>query len=185
MKRIVEDDAWEYLLVVDLEATCALGNIPVGEIEVIEIGAFIVQRSDYQIIDSFHSFVRPVIHPEITPFCTRLTHITQEDVQDAPLFRDVLTAIDTQLLKKYPAVFASWTDFDWKQLRRESLKKDAPFPFSSTSIDLQKKFKQKQQDKQLRSVRKALEHVGLEFAGVEHSAKADAYNTARLVPYSM
>jgi len=79
------------LLVVDLEATCSDdGSVPKHEMEIIEIGAVLVESAGLRPVAEFQSFVRPGLHPRLTPFCTELTTIRQSDVDDAPLFPEVL-----------------------------------------------------------------------------------------------
>jgi inhibitor of KinA sporulation pathway (predicted exonuclease) len=65
-------------LVVDLEATCDdRGRIPREESEIIEIGAVLVDGRTLEAVDELQTFVRPVVHPCLTDFCTRLTTITE------------------------------------------------------------------------------------------------------------
>ncbi|MEN9576703.1 MAG: hypothetical protein RL514_4558 [Verrucomicrobiota bacterium] len=52
--------------------------------EIIEIGAVAVRAEDGVPLAEFQSFVRPVRHPRLTPFCTQLTSIQQTDVDGAP-----------------------------------------------------------------------------------------------------
>lgn len=57
-------------LVLDLEATCDdVGAVPREEMEIIEIGAALLQPSTWEITDEFNAFVRPVRHPQLTEFC--------------------------------------------------------------------------------------------------------------------
>src|SRR5258707_15625193 len=72
------------VLVIDLEATCEEYD-PAFDMETIEIGACWI-AADGSVLDRFQSFVRPVVNPTLTPFCTQLTGITQADVDAAPLF---------------------------------------------------------------------------------------------------
>lgn len=81
---------FEYLVVLDFEATCKPGAPPVPQ-EVIEFPSVLVSLRDAAVVDSFESFVRPVVHPELDPFCTELTSIRQDDVASAPTFEEVLT----------------------------------------------------------------------------------------------
>jgi inhibitor of KinA sporulation pathway (predicted exonuclease) len=73
-------------VVIDFEATCEEKN-PIGyPHEIIEFPAVLVS-SGYnedtksykspEIIGAFHSFVRPVINPELSEFCKNLTGIEQ------------------------------------------------------------------------------------------------------------
>ena len=67
-------------LIIDLEATTDEGGWPVTEMEVIEIGASLVNRQGRE-LDHFQRFVRPLRRPLLTPFCRQLTHITQANTQ--------------------------------------------------------------------------------------------------------
>ena len=53
------------------------------QVEIIEIGA-VKLNEKLEIVDDFCQFVRPKLHPEISPFCTKLTSIVH-DIEDAPL----------------------------------------------------------------------------------------------------
>ncbi len=77
----------DFYLVIDLEATCDDGGaVPRHEMEIIEIGAVLVEAGDLTVCEEFQSFVTPVRHPRLTHFCTQLTSITQAMVDDAPGF---------------------------------------------------------------------------------------------------
>jgi len=75
-------------LIIDLEATTDDGGWPVTEMEVIEIGASLVNRQGRE-LDHFQRFVRPQRRPLLTPFCRKLTHITQANMDSAAPFGDV------------------------------------------------------------------------------------------------
>ena len=80
-------------LVIDVEATTSDdGSLPKREMETIEIGAVLVDLATLATVDEHQTFVRPVRHPRLHPFCTRLTTITQDMVDAAPLFPDALRA---------------------------------------------------------------------------------------------
>lgn len=69
-------------LVIDLEATTEEGGWPVAEMEVIEIGATLVNQ-DGRELDHFERFVRPARRPLLTHFCRELTHINQSSIDSA------------------------------------------------------------------------------------------------------
>lgn len=69
-------------VVVDLETT---GNQPNSRSKIIQIGAVLIEND--QIIDRFSTYVRP--NTAIPPFISQLTGITEEMVEDAPLFEEV------------------------------------------------------------------------------------------------
>ncbi len=93
-----------WLLCVDLEATCddypadlneAARNAHVlevqrDEMETIEIGIGLLDvQLEYRIVDHFGQFVRPLLRPTLTEFCTGLTGISQSDVDTAKRFAEV------------------------------------------------------------------------------------------------
>ncbi|KAG8758004.1 hypothetical protein FRC14_001014 [Serendipita sp. 396] len=98
----------EAFLVLDVEATC----IPNGGFEepneIIE-WPVILLRWDKEvqddtpkrlvIVDIFHSYCRPILRPTLHPFCTELTGITQEQVDQAPTFPEVLSLCRNFMVK--------------------------------------------------------------------------------------
>ena len=90
-------------LIIDFEATCddPKPNDIVGEI--IEFGVVLADENwDY--VDEFQSFVKPVQDPILTEFCTELTTITQQDVDSAPLFPEVMKKLEAELEEQIEAV---------------------------------------------------------------------------------
>lgn len=64
----------KYLLVLDFEATC---GDAVSCNEIIEFPTLVYDLKEEKVRAAFHEYVRPVIHPTLTEFCTHLTGITQ------------------------------------------------------------------------------------------------------------
>lgn len=83
-----KNQQYDYFLVLDFEATCdAPENIDPQEI--IEFPVLKVNGQTFKTESSFHSYVKPKVNPELTPFCTRLTGIIQDMVDSEPHFEDV------------------------------------------------------------------------------------------------
>ena len=58
-----------YFLIVDLEATCSNDvSVPREEMEIIEIGAVMLNRSTWEIDSEYQKFIKPVRHPNLTKF---------------------------------------------------------------------------------------------------------------------
>ena len=77
----------DILIIVDLEATCCKkGHIAREDMEIIEIGACAVDLNDFNVVDDFQLFIRPVVHTKLTEFCTELTGIEQSIVDGADVF---------------------------------------------------------------------------------------------------
>ena len=66
-----------YLLVLDFEATCGEGGFPQDQAEIIEFPTIVYDLREKKEVERFHEYVRPVIRPQLTEFCTQLTGITQ------------------------------------------------------------------------------------------------------------
>lgn len=66
-------------IIVDLEATCRESGMPREEMEIIEIGAVELLSAEAEPTREFSRFIRPILNPELSAFCTQLTSITQRD----------------------------------------------------------------------------------------------------------
>jgi inhibitor of KinA sporulation pathway (predicted exonuclease) len=171
-------------LVIDLEATCdERHRIPREETEIIEIGAVLVDEA-LAPVDSFQTFVRPVIHRTLTPFCTKLTSIRQEQVQDAPPFAEAIVALGAFLSGRTP-LFSSWGDYDRAQLAREAERSGVSLPLGDRHLNIKEAFMQRAGDGKPRGVGQALKLVGLRFEGTAHRGIDDARNIARLLPFAL
>jgi ERI1 exoribonuclease 3 len=71
-----------HLLVLDFEATC-VENGPRIEQEIIEFPCLLYNLETKQVDDVFHSYVRPVVVPTLSDFCTQLTGIQQVSYQQS------------------------------------------------------------------------------------------------------
>ncbi|KAF9363955.1 hypothetical protein BGX34_002935 [Mortierella sp. NVP85] len=85
-----KNSRYDYYLCFDVEATCEEGFSFEFPNEVIEFPVVLLDGTTLEVIDEFHSYVRPVYRPTLSKFCTGLTGITQETIDDAPIFTDVL-----------------------------------------------------------------------------------------------
>lgn len=78
-----EEGDFDYLLVLDFEATCE-ENVKLKPCsEIIEFPVRVVRLSDGKLTDNiFHHYIKPTFNPQLTKFCTGLTGITQEQVNN-------------------------------------------------------------------------------------------------------
>ena len=120
---------YRYLYCVDLEATCDEVEksesprpltVVTDQMETIEIGLVVIDLESLEIVDEFQRFVRPQINPTLTDFCKRLTSIQQADVDSARTYQEVGEELRT-FAARYPnAAWASWGDYDARQLERDA-----------------------------------------------------------------
>lgn len=169
-------------LVVDLEATCDQPeSFPRDESEIIEIGAVLVDSTTLEARGEFQTFVRPILHPTLTPFCTELTSITQDQVAHAPLLRAALATLGRWLPE--PVTLASWGAYDRNQFRRETERKRVKLPWDSQHLNIKEAFGKRTGGAM--GVGQALRRLGLRFEGTPHRGIDDARNIVRLLPYAM
>lgn len=174
----------ERYLVIDFEATCCdKGTVPREHMEIIEIGAVMVEAANFQVVGEFQSFVRPVRHPKLTAFCMDLTSINQQDVDDAPVFTDAIASFKTWLYRYSNFVFCSWGDYDLKQLRQDCDFHKVPYPISAPHLNVKRLMTERQLLAKKLGLGEAVRLAGLEFSGTHHRGIDDARNIARLLPY--
>lgn len=90
------DYSYEYFVVIDFEATCEEHKNSYPH-EIIEFPAILVDASKQEVVDEFHSYVRPCLNKKLSDFCTRLTGITQATVDSSPPFPEVLKKFEEWL----------------------------------------------------------------------------------------
>lgn len=171
-------------LVIDLEATTDDGGWPIGEMEIIEIGASLVNREGRE-LDHFQRFVRPLRRPLLTPFCRQLTHITQANIDSAAPLSEVWPTFERWLGQHRPRLegWASWGDYDRRQLEQEWQHLQLQSALSQVPhINLKQRFAKARQLHKPMGLNSALQLAGLQFNGQQHRALEDARNTARLLP---
>lgn len=173
-----------HYLVIDFEATCCDRNsIPREETEIIEIGAVMADAETLNVVDEFSTFVRPVRHARLTAFCTELTSITQEQVDTAPGFSDMVTRLRVWA-EQYPGhLFCSWGDYDRNQLMRECRIHGVEYPFGDGHLNLKKRFSEWQDLRMKLGMAGALRRAGIPLDGTHHRGIDDARNIAKLLPF--
>lgn len=168
-------------IIFDLEATC-WENDRSKTSEIIEIGA--VKLNDrLKSVDTFSQFVKPVIHPILSDFCTRLTSIEQTDVDSADTFENVMTEFENWITSSdTEAILCSWGFYDRKQIIKECKEKN----YSGRILSLlDKHISIKHQFAKIKGIKpcgmsRALELLGLPLEGTHHRGIDDAKNITRI-----
>ena len=109
----------KHVLAVDFEATCDEDRtkIPRHESEIIEFGACRVDMTTGEKFE-WTTFVKPEIHPTLSEFCTKLTSITQEQVDGGVSFKTACELLDIELacdIGIESLVWVSWGQYDFNQ----------------------------------------------------------------------
>jgi 3'-5' exoribonuclease 1 len=172
-------------LVIDLEATCDnAGAVPKREMEIIEIGAVLVDCETFEPLAEFQTFVRPIRHPILTSFCRELTSITQAEVDAAPRFPEAIAALREFMRGEQP-LFCSWGAYDRGQFKLDAGLHDIKLPFGPDHLNLKEAFSEALGTRKRFGMAGALRRLGLSLAGTHHRGIDDARNIARILPYAI
>lgn len=171
-----------HYLIIDVEATCTnSGQFPRTEMEIIEIGALLLDARSYEVCSDFTAFIKPVRHPRLTAFCTELTTITQEQVDAAPPFAEAMQSLKGWLSPYDDALFCSWGDYDRKQFVQDCDYHGYAYPFGDGHLNLKKAFQRAMGLPKPNGITGTLYKLGLEFEGTKHRGIDDVRNIARIV----
>ncbi|XP_053712565.1 ERI1 exoribonuclease 2 [Synchiropus splendidus] len=200
-KKATSNQIFSYLIVIDFESTCWREKNNLSQ-EIIEFPAVLLNTSTGEVESEFHTYVQPQERPLLSDFCTELTGITQAQVEAGiPLriclsqFSRWLQKLQLQMGVAFPSkekrappssdaklcTFLTWSDWDLGVcLQYECKRKQIHKPDVLNSwIDLRSTYRLFYNRKP-KGLNGALQDLGIQFAGREHSGLDDARNTAQL-----
>lgn len=180
MKAVSEVD----YIIVDLEATCWEGGNDRDRQETIEIGAVRLSPTGGEVRSTFSTLVRPVLEPNLTEFCTRLTGIRQENVDRADPFPEVFPRF-VAWCGDGPHRLASWGSYDLRQLTLECQRHALPLPVWFSDHLNVKYFFARWKKVRPCGMAEALKISGLPLEGRHHRGLDDALNIAKLAAMAM
>ena len=172
-------------VIFDLEATC-YDDSRKDEIkpldffnEIIEIGAVMLDETGKE-IDRFSKFAQPKNFPILSNFCTELTSITQDDVDNADMLNIVLEEFMSWIDS---AILVSWGHYDKTQLIKDLCRNS--LEHLHYALDDHKSLKHLHAE--WNGLRKkgigmggALKMEGLTLDGTHHRGIDDAINIAKI-----
>ena len=177
---------YDYYLICDVEGTCIENSGFDYESEIIEFPVLLIQAETMSIIDQFHAYVRPLLHPELSEFCKSFTGITQETVDKSESFYKVFDQFLSWLEKHIEPPFKNcifvtdgiWDLRDFVQKELTYMQVSRP-PFMNQIIDIRKKFT-KFYSRDSLNLDGMLRFLDLSFEGREHSGIDDTKNVAKI-----
>lgn len=166
--------------VVDVEATCWEGQPPPGQVsEIIEIGLTVVDLDQGARLAKHRILVRPQ-RSTVSAFCTELTSLTQEEVDQGVTFAEACRILARDHAAK-TIPWTSWGDYDRNQFTRQCKHTGTEYPFSSDHTNAKRKFSEAHDLRKRPGMAQALEFAGLELEGRHHRGDDDSWNIAALV----
>lgn len=184
----LDKQLFDFIIVVDVEATCEENNRHYLH-EVIELPGVLIDVRTGQVdrARSFHTYVKPWRNPTLTPFCTQLTGITQETVDAAPTITEAIQLFEKWYRETIPrgakVIFATDGPWDFKNFIHEHhvLRDHVGLPsIFYEYLDIRTTFAHNLNHGVPIKLDAMLRKMNLRFDGRPHNGFDDAYNIARL-----
>jgi inhibitor of KinA sporulation pathway (predicted exonuclease) len=168
------------IVVVDVEATCWEERTPPrGEHqEIIEIGIVLLDVASLQKENKTSIFVRPTTS-RISSFCTKLTTITQQDVDQGVSLKEACRRLEDEFDVRN-RTWASFGDFDRNLFQKDCHYKNISYPFS-THINAKNLFAIMTGQKRELGTEEVMRLLNQPMEGTHHRAADDAWNVATIL----
>jgi inhibitor of KinA sporulation pathway (predicted exonuclease) len=174
------------VLVIDVESTCweppeVQGDKEISEI--IEIGIAVVNIDSLKVIENNSIIIRPQ-RSKISKFCTKLTTLTQELVDQGTTYQSAMAF----LRKNYNSenrTFISWGDYDRKMFDRNCKDYGVKYPFGPRHMNLKNSFTMLHGLDREPGMDQALDHLGMKLEGTHHRGNWDALNIANIFIHTL
>jgi len=170
------------LLVIDIEATCweKPKDQPAGQKnEIIEIGIVPISLRKLTIGEPRAFLVKPITS-KVSRFCTRLTSLTQAQVDAGISFREacgrMVKEFDSQTIP-----WVSWGDYDCRQFKYQCDDTKTPWPFGAGHWNFKETYAKMMGLEHDVSLTIALRMMGQDFDGAPHRGADEAYNIAKVM----
>lgn len=172
----------DYVIVVDVEATCWDGPTPPGEVnEIIEIGICPLEISTGKRHDRRSILLRPK-RSRVSEFCTKLTTLTQEQVDSGT---SLMLACEV-LRREYHSrdrVWASFGDYDRKMFEQQCQAEGVPYPFGPRHLNVKTLFGLMRGLPHEVGMAEAVAMIGQPLDGTHHRGDDDAWNIAGVLAH--
>lgn len=167
-------------IVLDLEATCWEKKPKGMQNEIIEIGALAINEQG-EILGEFAEFIRPRLHPELSPFCTQLTSITQAEVDAAQSFPQVIQAFwDWINIEEETYWLGSWGYYDRKQFEKDCILHELDTQWLEPHLSIKHQYQKIKALRKPVGMARALQLEGLDLVGTHHRGIDDARNISKI-----
>ena len=150
--------------------------------EIIEIGACLVNIAHFKLIADYQLYIKPVVTPTLTKFCMQLTGIDQATVDAAaPYDKAIMTYTQWLATHEDIAAWASWGNYDKGQFELDNARHGTDNPHADLPHFNLKNLFANLTGGQKMGLGRAIKKVGATFEGRAHSGLDDARNMARLL----
>jgi len=170
----------DQIVVVDIESTCWKKKPPQKQTsEIIEVGVVLLAVKGLTLSEKKSIIVKPE-RSTVSEFCTQLTGLTQEQVNNGLSFASACRILQ----KEYEAeerLWASYGDYDRRMFEKCCVELDVPYPFGHSHLNVKTLLSTMLAEESEVGLPTALHKLGLSFEGRQHRGDDDAWNVARLL----
>lgn len=166
--------------IVDIEATCwdSEEEKQNNYSEIIEIGIVQLDLNTGKLNKQASILIKPQFS-SVSPFCTKLTTITQQLVDEQGIsFQEACTQLKEQF-NSHNLPWASYGKYDYNKLRDQSKVCKVNFPFTHDHTNIKKLFSSQKNIKPI-GMAGALKICGFELQGTHHRGLDDAINISKI-----
>lgn len=170
----------DHIIVVDLESTCWEGTPPPGETsEIIEIGVCPLELSTGRRLAKLSILIKPA-RSRVSEFCTRLTTLTQEQVDRGITFTEACEVLRREYQTR-ERLWASFGDYDRTMFQKQCEATGVPYPFGPRHLNVKTLFAVSRGLLNEIGMSEALALMGLPLEGTHHRGDDDAWNVAGIL----
>lgn len=170
------------IVIIDVESTCWEGTQPADQqSDIIEIGICLLDVQTGDITDSRGIMVKPE-RSTVSPFCTQLTTITQDMVDEGITFREACEILRSDYLT-HQRTWMSYGQYDHTMFTNMCRDLKVPFPFGMSYINVKNLFGLKMKLKREVGMAGALALLNIPLEGTHHRGVDDARNIAKVVKW--
>ncbi len=166
--------------VVDLESTCWEGKPPPDQSsEIIEIGICTLDVTSGELLEQESILIKPQCS-QVSEFCTHLTTITQQMVNEGIPFSEACEILQNKYASRR-RTWASYGDYDRKMMLQQCSKLDIAYPFGDTHINIKNILAVLLGFPKEAALDQALELLDMPLIGTHHRGVDDAWNMAEIL----
>ncbi len=166
-------------IILDLEATCWQDKNQKHKSEIIEIGAVCINETK-EIVSEFAEFVKPILNPNLSAFCTELTSITQSQIDTAKPFDVVIKQFQNWINTNEDYILCSWGFYDKSQFKADCELHQLDTTWLKNHISLKHQYAEIKKLTKPIGISGALKLEKLNLDGTHHRGIDDAKNIAKL-----
>lgn len=107
---------------------------PISPFEIIEIGAVKI-NDQLEIVDTFQSFIEPVIYKRLSPIVSRKTKITKKDLKNGEIFSKVMKDFIKWMGTEY--ILCTWSNNDIREMKKNCIYHNIDSKWLETYYDIQ------------------------------------------------